>query len=85
MLSHSPDRVEKVLSMQKPTLAKHLKSFLGVATYFRDHIRNHSIIVKPLHEMIRKYEKNKRLEWNQEGEQAYEEIREAHQSTDSET
>ena len=76
-ISHSPDRVEKVLSMQKPTLAKHLKSFLGVATYFRDHIRNHSIIVKPLHEMIRKYEKNKRLEWTQEGEQAYEEIREA--------
>ena len=27
--------------------------------------------------MIRKYEKNKRLEWTQEGEQAYEEIREA--------
>lgn len=76
-ISHSPERVEKVLSMQKPTLAKHLKSFLGVATYFRDHIRNHSLIVKPLHEMIRKYEKNKRLEWTQEGERAYEEIREA--------
>ena len=26
-ITHSQDRIEKVLSMQKPTMAKHLKSF----------------------------------------------------------
>jgi hypothetical protein len=76
-VSHSPERIEKVLSMQKPTMAKHLKSFLGVATYFRDHIRNHSVIVKPLHEMIHKYEKNRKLEWTPAGLLAYDQIREA--------
>ena len=76
-ITHSQDRIEKVLSMQKPTMAKHLKSFLGVATYFRDHIRNHSIIVKPLNDMIRKYEKNKKLVWTPEELIAYDQIREA--------
>jgi len=77
LLTRSQDRIEKVLSVQKPTMAKHLKSFLGVATYFRDHIRNHSIIVKPLNDMIRKYEKNKKLVWTPEGLIAYDQIREA--------
>jgi transposase InsO family protein len=51
-----------------------MKSFLGLASYFRDHIEHHSDIVKPLHDMIpggKKYSRYKKLNWNQNSENAF--------------
>lgn len=74
-LSHSPRRLEEVLAIEKPTHSKQLKSFLGVAAYFRDHIQNHSTIVRPLHQMLAEYVPSRRLVWTPEAESAFEEIR----------
>jgi hypothetical protein len=47
-LSMSWSKIEKVMQFPRPVLEKQMKSFLGLANYFRDHIRNHSAIVHPL-------------------------------------
>ena len=36
---------------------KELKMFLGVESYFHSHIRNYAIVARPIHKMIRAYER----------------------------
>ena len=75
-LSMSKQKRNVVKQWHKPVTMHDLRSFLGLANYFRDHIRNHSMIVRPLQDMIVSYDKNKRLIWSTEGEQAFELIKE---------
>jgi hypothetical protein len=56
---------------------KEMKSFLGVANYFRDHIKNHSVIVQPLNAMLVNYNKKALLQWTAEAEKALEDIKSA--------
>ena len=56
---------------------KDLKSFLGVAVYFIDNIKNYATIVKPLHMMLHDYENNRRLIWTEAGRVAFHQIKEA--------
>ena len=54
-----------------------LRSFLGLANYFRDHIRDHSIIVHQLHDMVKNYKPKQRLTWSQETKESFNDIKEA--------
>jgi Reverse transcriptase (RNA-dependent DNA polymerase) len=54
-LQMSQDRVKQVVDFPTPQLSKQLKSFLGITNYFRDHVRNHSVVVKPLHSLLTNY------------------------------
>lgn len=45
-------KIDGILNMPKPVIQSALKSFLGLANFFRDHIRNHSLIVGPLNELL---------------------------------
>ena len=77
-LSVSTKQKNTVLDFPKPVQRKHLKSFLGLVNYFRDHVPNHSSIVKPLNNLILNYTKQNgrgTLQWTPETEAAYEEIR----------
>ena len=74
-LRMSEAKLKKVIDFTKPTVAKGLKSFLGLANYFRDHIKNHSQIVRPLQDMIRDYKKGHRLTWNEETNNAFNKIK----------
>jgi hypothetical protein len=78
-LSMSAEKRNKVTEFPKPKKFKEMKSFLGLANYFRDHVRNHSMSVKPLHDMLVDYNnnKNKVLRWTPEAENAFEEIKRA--------
>ena len=44
-LSFSTEKKAKVVDFVKPRTQKELKSFLGLANYFRNHIQNHSLVV----------------------------------------
>ena len=72
-LSFSREKIEKVLEIEPPVFGKQLKSFLGVAVYFKDHIRNYSDKVRCLHAMIHDYVRNKsrRLLWSTETSLAF--------------
>ena len=47
-LSFTDKKLSGVKAFPIPDTQKQLKSFLGLANYFRDHVRNLSIIVQPL-------------------------------------
>ena len=72
----TPERREAVFNMAYPTVAKQLKSFIGCAEYFRTHIRDLSTKLRPLHLMIHNYERNRKLDWNQEAIDAWNQIKE---------
>jgi transposase InsO family protein len=61
-------KLQEVVDFPTPTTQTELMSFLGLANYFRDHIKNHAMIAGSLHEMIDKakpYRKNLNLKWSQ--------------------
>lgn len=76
-LSFSPEKLDEVLAIPPPQYAKELRSFLGLASYFRDHIQNLATIAKPLQDMLVNYEKRKKLLWTQESERAFLDIKAA--------
>jgi transposase InsO family protein len=73
----SREKLQKVISINKPTTAKQLKSFLGLANYFRDHIRNHSMLVEPLTRLLDNYNPRMTLQWDEITTIAFEETKKA--------
>ena len=76
-LSFSPQKLDEVLAIEPPTYAKGLRSFLGLASYFRDHIQNLASISKPLQDMITNYEVRRKLVWTPEGTKAFQLVKDA--------
>ena len=74
-LSMSSEKREEVFNIEKPTLQKHLESFVGCAEYFHTHIRHCSDTVRLLHKMVMDYEKNRKLVLTPEVEIAFNLIR----------
>lgn len=70
------EKLDSVLNFPKPKTQKQLKSFLGLANWFRDHIKNHSTIVQPLQDMLRDYKKRRQLIWTTDTEAIFEQIKE---------
>jgi len=53
----SPEKIRQVFEFPEPNTKQKLKQFLGLANYFRDHIKNHSIHAAPLQKYLEKYTK----------------------------
>jgi len=70
------DKLDSVVNFPKPVTQKDLKSFLGLANYFRDHIRNHSDVVANLIDATNPYRKSERLVWTEVMEQEFKTIKE---------
>jgi RNase H-like domain found in reverse transcriptase len=71
----SQQRIRQVVDFPTPTFSKQLNSFLGIANYFRDHVRNHSMVVKPLHVLLSNYCKTKKVTWTVEALNAFQQIK----------
>jgi hypothetical protein len=73
-LRFSPQRLAKILEIERPRIAKDMKIYLGTVDYLRDHIENLSIIMAPLQAMITPYDKRskKELLWTPELTNSYE-------------
>jgi hypothetical protein len=71
----STEKKNSVLLTPLPKTEKQLRQFLGLANYFRDHVKNHSITVQPLNELIRDYERTRRIQWTPEAMAAFEQIK----------
>ena len=76
-ISFSKKKLEMVIKFRKPENQKEMKSFLGLVTYFHTHVRNHSMIVRPLHGMVHDYKPRNKLYWNSKTDAAFLEIQEA--------
>ena len=75
-ISMSTTKIRAVQEFPKPVVLTQLRSFLGLANYFRDFVPNHSNVVSPLHQMIdHAAKKQSKLIWTVAGETAYEAIK----------
>jgi transposase InsO family protein len=71
----SREKLDGIRAIVTPRTHKDLRSFLGLANWFRDHVHNHSTIVKPLQDMLTDYNRRRTLVWSPEGTAAFENIK----------
>jgi hypothetical protein len=69
-LSMSKERRQVVANFPKPETMHDMQLHI-----FRDHIRNHSMVVHPLHALTTNYNRTKRLKWTPESEEAFKTIK----------
>jgi transposase InsO family protein len=76
-INMSDDKIQHVLDFPKPMTNTQLRSFLGLANYFREFVPNHSHVVHPLQGMI-DFAASKRtaIKWTPEGETAFVAVKE---------
>lgn len=69
-----PDKINAVLNFPRPQRQKELRSFLGLASYFRRFIRNFATIASPLHKLLTT---DAPFVWSSDCETAFEELKQA--------
>ncbi|WVZ89541.1 hypothetical protein U9M48_035925 [Paspalum notatum var. saurae] len=67
-VSTDPDKIATVQKYPIPQSTKDLRSFLGLAGYYRRFIRNFGVIAKPLYDLLKK---GVQFTWNHETDQAF--------------
>ena len=79
-LHFTRSKLDSVLNFPRPETKRQLKSFLGLANYFRDHIINHSTRVHNLQTLVLQYDKRHaghKIKWTKEAIAAFDDIRSA--------
>ena len=77
-ITFSREKVQEVIDFSIPTTAKHLRSFLGLASYFRDHIQNLASIERGMRDVLDVYTKSqKKFCWTPEAQKAFEDVKKA--------
>ena len=79
-LHFTRSKLDSVLQFPRPTTKRQVKSFLGLANYFRDHIKNHSIRVELLQSMVNNYDTRQAkhlIKWDEASNEAFLDIRQA--------
>jgi hypothetical protein len=71
-ISVDPSKVKDVFNWMPPTNASEIRSFLGLAGYYRQFIKDFSKIAKP---MTRLLEKDKDFDWTEECQVSFEELK----------
>ena len=59
----SKEKIAPLVAFKKPTSHKEMKSFLGLANWFRDHVRDYSDLTRELHEGIKDYHRKTSYIW----------------------
>jgi len=70
----SQEKVEAVLSWQRPNSLTDVQSFLGFANFYRRFIQDYFRVARPLTELTKK-EAGKEWAWNPEAEMAFKELK----------
>ena len=70
-------RIESTIAFTKPSSLKELQAFLGLVNYFRNHLRDHSLIAQPLYGMVTEATKHlhKVLVWTEAGSSAFQRLK----------
>lgn len=75
-LTPNPERLKPILEYKRPTTVKELKRLIGLIGWYRRFIENAAGILAPLTEMT-KGDKKRKIEWTEEAERAFEQIKQA--------
>lgn len=68
------DNVAKIRDAPRPSTKKQIRSFIGLAGYYRDFIPNFAAVVAPLSDLTCKGQPN-RVEWGDAQEKAYQSVK----------
>ena len=71
-VSTDPAKIKNVENWPAPTSVTELRSFLGLAAYYRRFIKDFSKIASPLHQLT---EKGRKFEWSDQQEQAFQKLK----------
>ena len=71
-ISVDPQKVEAVLNWGRPTTVTEIRSFLGLAGYYRRFVQDFSKLAAPLTKLTRKGAK---FVWSEEREQSFQELK----------
>ncbi|XP_070037062.1 uncharacterized mitochondrial protein AtMg00860-like [Nicotiana tomentosiformis] len=69
-----PKKIEAVQSCPKPSSATEIRSFLGLASYYRHFVENFSSIVSPLTKLT---QKGATFRWSDECEESFQKLKAA--------
>jgi hypothetical protein len=72
-ISVDPSKVSNVVDWERPSNVKEVRSFLGMAGYYRRFVKDFSIIAKPLSMLTHK---NVKFEWTNECERSFQVLKE---------
>ena len=67
-----PKKIEAVLNWEVPKIVTEVRSFLGMAGYYRRFVERFSIIVAPLTKLLRK---NNPFQWNEACQKSFDELK----------
>lgn len=70
------DKLDKIKDTLPPTTKKQVRSFLGLAGYYRKFVQGFATIARPLTDATKKYQPNK-VVWNKEMGEAFKKLKEA--------
>lgn len=78
-ISFDRNKLNLVEDFPDPIIHEDLKRFVGLANYFRDHIKDHSILADPLNKVLSNYDKKKKLPiiWSPELLNVYNQLKRA--------
>jgi len=76
-MSFSREKLNNVGNFHLPVNHKGLKSFIGLASYFRDHIKNHAEMVRPLQKLITPYQPYKRIVWTESLRRTFDNVKQS--------
>ena len=76
-LSFAKAKTDKVEDFKIPSSIKEMKSFLGLASYFREHVRGFTELAQPLRQMILDTSKKKILQWSDDTTAAFRKLQDA--------
>jgi hypothetical protein len=68
-----PGKISEILNWKQPTVVSKIKSFLGLAGYYRRFIEGFSKIVRPFTSLL---EKGKEFKWDEACQKCFEELKE---------
>jgi hypothetical protein len=70
----SAEQLSEVAEFPTPVGAKGLRSFLGLANYFRDHVRHYADMERPMRDVLAKHDKSKKFRWSELAERGFREL-----------
>lgn len=74
-LHTDPEKIEAMVSFQKPRTATEMKRFIGLISWYRRFIKDFSSVSSPLSSLLKGKRKSNTLLWNNDAEKAFENIK----------
>lgn len=76
-LRTDPDKVKAMLEYPVPTTATEVKRFIGMCSWYRRFVKDHSTITAPINALLKGRKKSQKIHWNEEAEVAFNKIKQS--------